>query len=256
MTPADDNTPRTPEEHRRLVAALSAGQDTEKEVRNRSRGEPTFARLKRAEAGAELIALRRFAADEGLDAAGGFDAANDNTPHGDFDLPEISRIDSRMDEENPSGDDIMAAWLADEKDRKKGRPEKATRIQFGAYGRIVAVKVRGRYRSMVETFSEPRGGDNEKVGLAAGYDLPDEMPDTEDDAARRMDHAAMKRRLGTDICRLIELACGDATAEEIGTIHGAAGKTAERLGVRLVDGALAKLVAEYAKRDAADREAA
>jgi hypothetical protein len=70
-----------------------------------------------------------------------------------------------------------------------------------------------------------------------------------------MDHEAMKRRLGDETCRLLELACGDATSEEIGIMHGASGKTAERLGVKLVDGAIGKLMAEFAGRDAADMAA-
>ena len=81
-------------------------------------------------------------------------------------------------------------------------------------------------------------------------------PDAQDEAARRMDHEAMKRRLGDETCRLIELALGDATSEEIGEMHGASGKTAERLGVKLADIAIGKLMATYAARDAADREAA
>ena len=76
----------------------------------------------------------------------------------------------------------------------------------------------------------------------------------------RMGHDADRLPIGRaaaacETCRLLELACGDATSEEIGMMHGAAGKTAERLGVKLVDAAIAKLVAEYARRDAADRAA-
>lgn len=256
MNHANDN--RSPEEHRAYVASLRASQG-DQEVRARNRNWPTFGRLKRANAWLQIQALERFADDEGVSLPEGMmHAANDNTPRGDFDLPEISRVDGRMDEEMPDGDDIMDAWLADEKDRKEGRPEKATRIQFCAYGRITAVKTRGRYRSLEETFSTPHGPaqDTAKISINAGYSMPDELPDAEDDAARRMDHEAMKRRLGPSTCRLLELALGDATSEEIGEIQGAAGKTAERIGVRAVDEAIGKLMAAYAARDAADREAA
>jgi hypothetical protein len=152
----------------------------------------------------------------------------------------------------------MEAWQLDEKDRKEGRPEKATRIQYGAYGKITAVKVRGRYRSLVETFSEPRGPaeDKAKASLNTGYSMPDELPDVQEYAARRMDHEAMKRRLGREVCRVLELALGTLTSEEIGMELGLSAKSGERMAVKLVDGAIVKLMAEYARRDAADREAA
>ncbi|MGY4377291.1 hypothetical protein ACVWZ3_004930 [Bradyrhizobium sp. i1.3.6] len=121
--------------------------------------------------------------------------------------PEISLVDSRLGEECPDGDEIMAAWEADEKDRKEGRPEKANRIQYDGKNRIVAVKVRGRYRSMVETFSEPRGAAEDKAKVSADA-VPDELPDAQDSAARRIDHLGMKGRLGREVCRVLELALG------------------------------------------------
>jgi hypothetical protein len=253
MTPANDN--RTPEQHRAYVAQLAAQQNTTREIRARNRGWPTFARLKRANAWREIQALERYAEDEGLEVTGVYSAANDNGPVDKHGRAEICRVDSRLGEENPTADEIKAAWDADEKDKREGRPEMATRIQFGAAGKINAVKVRGRYRSLVETFPEPRGSQDDKASLNTGYAMPDVKPDVQDEAARRMDHEAMKCRLGEETCRLIELACGDATAEEIGQMHGANGKTAERLGVKLVDAAIVKLMAEYARRDAADMAA-
>ncbi len=173
-------------------------------------------------------------------------AANDNRlvpageelEHGRVDT---GLVDGRLDEENPTADEIAAAAWADEKDRKEGRPELATRIKFGAYGKIVAVKVRGRYRGLEETFAEPHGADDEKASVGMGYAMPHAVPDAEGDAGRRMDHDAMKRRIGDETCRLVELACGDATSEEIGEMYGRVGKTAERFGVEMVDIAIAKL---------------
>jgi hypothetical protein len=261
MNFANDNQPRTPEQHRAYVASLRAHQDDDNEVRARAKHRPTFARLKRADRWRDIQTLERFAEDEGLSMPEGtLHAANDNSPMREEDGVEIGRVDTRLvdgrlDEENPTADEIAAAAWADEKDRKEGRPELATRIQFGAYGKIVAVKVRGRYRLLEETFFEPHGPDDEKASLGKGYGLRDELPDAQDDAARRMDHEAMKRRLGGETCRLLELACGDATSEEIGEMHGAVGKTAERLGVKLIDIAIGKLMAAYAARDAADMAA-
>ncbi|MCA6109603.1 hypothetical protein [Bradyrhizobium cenepequi] len=260
MKHANDNQPRSPAEHRAFVEAQRASQDATREVRNRSQSRPTLARLKRADAWREIQALERFAEDEGISAPEGMlHAANDNAPVDDAGRAEISRVDSRLDEENPTAEEMAAAAWADEKDRKEGRPELANRIQFDAKGRIVAVKVRGRYRSLVEAFSEPRGpaaDNNPRVSMGAGYSMPDELPDAQDDAARRIDHMAMKRRLGREVCRVLELALGDLTAEEIGTELGLKDKTAERMAVRLIDGAIVKLIAAYAARDAADREAA
>ncbi len=256
MNHDNENAPRTPAEHRAYVASLAAKQNTQREVRARTRGWPTGARLQRARSWPELDALRRYAAEEGVDLAGGFDAANDNTPKGEFQRPEICLVDARLNEEHPDGDDVMAAWEADEKDRKEGRPEKAIRIKYGARGKVVAVMVRGRYRSMVESFNEPRGPAAGAASIGTGYSMPDELPDANDDMASHLDHEAMKKRLGVETCRLLELALGDATSQEIGELHGGAGKTAERLGVKLVDIAIAKLMAEYAARDTADREAA
>ncbi|TFW56677.1 hypothetical protein CT676_33845 [Bradyrhizobium sp. MOS001] len=71
-----------------------------------------------------------------------------------------------------------------------------------------------------------------------------------------MDHLAMKRRLGRDVCRVLELALGTLASEEIGEEIGLSAKSGERMAVKLVDGAIVKLMAEYARRDAADREAA
>jgi hypothetical protein len=257
MTPANDNHPRSPAEHRAYVAALSAQQDADHEVRARNRNWPTGARLQRARAWPQLDALRRYAEDEGLDVAAGFSAANDNAPADESGRTEISRIDSRLDEECPDADAIMEAWRLDEKDRQDGRPELATRIQFGAYGKITAVKVRGRYRSLVETFSEPRGPaeDKAKTSLNTGYGLPDEQPDAQEEQARRLDHDRMKKRLGPETCRILELACGDTTAQEIGEMYGRIGKTAERFGVEMVDKAIGKLMAAYAERDAGDMAA-
>jgi hypothetical protein len=188
-------------------------------------------------------------------------AANDNSPAKKEDGVKVGSadtrlVDGRLDEENPNGDEIMAAWEADQKDRDEGRPELATRIQFGACGKITAVKVRGRYRSLEETFAEPHGADDEKASVGRGFAMPHALPDAQGDAARRMDHEAMKRRLGDETCRLVELACGDATSTEIGEMYGRAGKTAERFGVEMVDKAIAKLMAAYAARDAADMAAA
>jgi hypothetical protein len=256
---ANDNIPRTPEQHRAYVASLRAQQDTEHEVRSRNRNWPTFARLKRADQWREIQALERYAEDEGISLPEGtMAAANDNSPVDDTGRSEISRVDSRLGEECPDADAIMEAWRADEKDRKEGRPELATRIQFGAHGRITAVKVRGRYRSLVETFGEPRGPaeDKAKASLTTGYGMPDELEDVQDDAARRMDHIAMKRRLGREVCRVLELALGTLTSEEIGMELGLSAKSGERMAVKLVDGAIVKLMAEYARRDAADLQAA
>ncbi|MBN8967717.1 MAG: hypothetical protein J0G95_04560 [Rhizobiales bacterium] len=250
------NDNRTPAEHRAAVAALSAKQDTDREPRNRNREWPTFGRLKRANAFLHIQALERYGADEGLDIAGGFHAANDNAPQGEFERPEICRVDGRMDAEMPDGDDICAAAKADEGDREAGRPEKANRILYNDKKHIVAVMVRGRYRSLAETFSTPRGPakDSEtfRVSMNTGYSMPDELPDADDEAARRMDHAAMKRRLGREVCRVLDLALGTLTSEEIGQELGLSDKTAERKGVAVVDACIAKLMAEYARRDAAD----
>lgn len=250
------NGNRTPEEHRAYVASLSAGQGTVHEVRARNRHWPTFGRLKRADAWRQIQALERFAEDEGLEVAGVYSAANDNGPADETGRAEICRVDSRLGEENPTADEIAAAAWADEEDRRKGRPEMATRIKFGSYGRIAAVKVRGRYRSLVETFSEPRCVKDDKASIGAGFSMPHGETYVQDEAARRLDHAAMKLRLGAETSTVLELACGDATSEEIGAMYGASGKAAERMGVKLVDAAIGKLMAEYAKRDAADRGAA
>lgn len=254
--PANDNHPRSPEEHRRIVAQQRLTQNDTRAVRFRNQHWPTLGRLKRADAWREIAALERYAADEGLSLPEGpLHAANDNSPLDETGRTEISRIDSRLGEEVPTADAIMAAWRADEEDRKEGRPEKANRILFGTYGRIVAVKTRGRYRSLNETFSEPRGPAEDSAKLDAGH-MPDELPNVQDDAARRMDHTAMKRRLGRDVCRILELALGTLTAEEIGEELGLSAKTGERMAVKLVDGAIVRLMGEYARRDAADREAA
>ncbi|TAI66577.1 hypothetical protein [Bradyrhizobium sp. Leo170] len=256
--PANDNQPRNPEEHRRILAQQRAKQDDSREVRFRNRDWPTFGRLKRADAWREIQALERYAEDEGVSLPeGSLHAANDNSPVDDTGRTEISRVDSRLGEEVPDGDDIMAAWEADEEDRKAGRPEKANRILYGDHGKIIAVKVRGRYRSLEEVFSEPRGPAEDKASVAmdSGYSMPDELPDADDEAARRMDHVAMKRRLGREVCRVLELALGTLTAEEIGEELGLSAKSGERMAIRLVDGAIVKLMAEYAKRDAADMAA-
>lgn len=255
----NDNQPRTPAEHRAILAQLAAQQEAE--PRNRNRNWPTFARLKRAKRWGDIQALERYAEDGGLSFPEGLmAAANDNRPvpaDGELDhgRADTRLVDGLLDEENPNGDEIMAAWEADQKDRDEGRPEMATRIQFGAYGKIVAVKVRGRYRSLEETFAEPHGADDAKASVGRGFAMPNELPDAQDDAARRMDHDTMKRRMGDETCRLIELACGDATSAEVGEMYGRAGKTAERFGVEMVDKAIGKLVAAYAARDAADMAA-
>ena len=46
----------------------------------------------------------------------------------------------------------------------------------------------------------------------------------QDEAARRLDHAAMKLRLGAETSKVLELACGDATSEEVGAMYGMSGK--------------------------------
>ncbi|KQW22841.1 hypothetical protein ASC80_05735 [Afipia sp. Root123D2] len=254
----NENTTRTPAEHRHILAQQRADQDDNREVRARNREWPTFGRLKRADAWREIQALERFARDEGLDIAGGFHAANDNSPTDETGRSEISRVDGRMDEELPDADDLCEAAKLDEDDRKEGRPDLANRILYDDKKRIIAVKVRGRYRSMVETFSKPRGPaeDTARVTMGTGYSMPGELPDADDEAARRLDHDAMKRRLGHEVCRVLELALGTATSEEIGTSLGLSAKTAERKGVAMVDACIAKLMTEFAVRDAADREAA
>src|SRR5687768_3591768 len=114
MDYANDNN-RTPSEHRAYVAELSAKQDTEREPRASNRGWPTFARLTRADAWREIQALERFADDEGISMPEGvMHAANDNTPADDTGRAEICRVDSRLDEENPTADEIVAAAVADE----------------------------------------------------------------------------------------------------------------------------------------------
>ncbi|WP_431014690.1 hypothetical protein [Bradyrhizobium pachyrhizi] len=259
MHHANDNQPRSPEQHRAILAQQRAQQDDTREVRFRNQHWPTFGRLKRADAWRQIQALERYAEDEGISLPeGSLHAANDNSPVDDTGRSEISRIDSRLGEEVPDADEIMAAWEADEEDRRKGRPEQANRIIFGTDKQIVAVKVRGRYRSLSETFSDPRGpaADKASIAMDSGYSMPDELPDVQDDAARRIDHIAMKRRLGREVCRVLELALGTLTSEEIGEELGLSAKAGERMAVKLVDGAIFKLMGEYARRDAADREAA
>ncbi|OKO78562.1 hypothetical protein [Bradyrhizobium sp. AS23.2] len=259
MHHANDNQPRSPEEHRRILAQHRATQDDTREVRFRNQHWPTFGRLKRADAWREIQALERYAEDEGVSLPEGtLHAANDNAPVDDTGRTEISRVDSRLSEEVPDGDDLATAAFEDEKDRREGRPEKANRILYGDHGKIIAVKVRGRYRTLEETFSEPRGPaeDKARVAMDSGYCVPDELPDVQEDAARRMDHTSMKRRLGREVCRVLELALGTLTSEEIGNELGLSSKAGERMAVKLVDGAIGRLMAEYARRDAADREAA
>ncbi|MET4277406.1 MULTISPECIES: hypothetical protein [unclassified Bradyrhizobium] len=254
----NDNQPRTPEQHRAILAQLRSQQDTAHEIRARNREWPTFARLRRADGWPQIQALERYGRDGGLDVAGGFHAANDNTPTDDVGRAQISNVDSRMGDEMPDGDDLYEAAMADEKDRREGRPELANRILYDGKKRIIAVKVRGRYRSLVETFHDPRGPAEDKASVAmdSGYSMPEELPDAGDEAARRLDHTAMKRRLGQDVCRVLELALGTLTSEEIGEELGLSAKSGERMAVKLVDGAIVKLMAEYARRDAADRGAA
>jgi hypothetical protein len=259
MRHANDNAPRTPEQHRAILAQQRAAQDDNREVRFRNQHWPTFGRLKRADAWREIQALERYAEDDGVSLPeGSLHAANDNSPVDDTGRTEISRIDSRLGEECPDADAIMAAHEDDKRDRDEGRPEKANRILYGDFGKIIAVKVRGRYRSLNETFSEPRGAaeDKAKISVSVGYDIPDELPDVQDEAARRMDHITMKRRLGKEVCRVLDLALGTLTSEEIGIELGLSARAGERMAVKLVDGAIVKLMAEYAKRDAVDLEAA
>ena len=90
----NDNTPRTPEQHRAYVASLSAGQDTAHEVRARNLNWPTLSRLKRAKRWRDIQALERFAEDEGLEVVGVYSAANDNGPVDKTGRSEISRVDS------------------------------------------------------------------------------------------------------------------------------------------------------------------
>lgn len=136
---------------RAIVEAQRTKQDDTREVRFRNKNRPTFGRLKRANAWRAIQALERYAEDEGVSLPEGhLHAANDNTPADDTGRAEFSRIDSRMGEEIPDGDDIMAASSADEKDRKEGRPEKANRIVYDDKNRIVAVKV-------PRSVSQPRG---------------------------------------------------------------------------------------------------
>lgn len=255
---ANDNQPRSPEEHRRILAQQSAAQVEPREVRFRNQNWPTFARPRRADAWPQIQALERYGGDEGLDVAAGFHAANDNAPADDFGRAEICNVDSRMGDEMPDGDDLYEAAMADEKDRKEGRPELANRILYDGKKRIIAVRVRGRYRSLVETFHEPRGPAEDKASVAmdSGYSMPEEMPDAGDEAARRLDHTAMKRRLGREVCRVLDLALGTLTSQEIGEELGLSAKSGERMAVKLADGAIVKLMAEYARRDAADRAAA
>lgn len=66
MTPANDNQPRSPEQHRAILAQQRAAQDDTHEVRFRNWDWPTFGRLKRADAWREIEALERYAEDEGV----------------------------------------------------------------------------------------------------------------------------------------------------------------------------------------------
>jgi hypothetical protein len=59
------------------------------------------------------------------------------------------------------------------------------------------------------------------------------------DAVDRL--AALSRVIGAQHVAVLELACGPATAREIGETLGASGKTAERRGVAAVDAAIAAL---------------
>jgi hypothetical protein len=89
----NDNTPRTPAEHRAAVAAQRVGQGN-REVRFRNQNWPTFGRLKRADAWREIQTLERYAEDEGISMPQGhLHAANDNSPVDDTGRTEIISAD-------------------------------------------------------------------------------------------------------------------------------------------------------------------
>lgn len=178
---------RTPAEHRATTAEQSAAQPRGNIRTYRSNRWPQAERLHGDVGGrfmvTALIGWRDF------NAMPQMCVANDNFTDADSEEVEPPRHDLRMD--TITGD------------------------------RVVALHKAGRsWRPDEERFDRPRRNDPERAPAAGIYRMNGEEyyqqeADAEDEAIRAIDCTSARRRLGHVCCRLLDLASGDSTTEQI-----------------------------------------
>lgn len=225
---------------------------------------PTGKRLRQAGRDADLYLLIKYR--ELTDMAFS-DPANDNwrdtapPPGEDDDRPpeevivEIDRIQAEGGILPTIEDMQRATTLVDQvgppdprKPAKIVRRERGTSVVRRELGGLVFVS-----RSRLLEYQTEAGGKWKKPTVVHSHHRnkkacdPDLVPNTsgtfslEDRISARQDLRAVYDKIPASSVRLLELALGSTKAEEIGAAFGKQGKTAERLGVRLIDRAIGHL---------------
>ncbi|GAB4068002.1 hypothetical protein KHC28_11345 [Ancylobacter sonchi] len=123
----------------------------------------------------------------------------------------------------------LARWGADKRGRSLTPFEKVTAAAYGT--RHVAPGSRWRKAAHGSADGVEHG-----IGAVAVVDEPDAGCELR--MASSIEANAARRAIGTRHSAVLDLAISSATAREIGDQFGAAGKTAERWGIRMVNEAL------------------
>lgn len=236
MIAANDNVPRRAGEFKTTAERIAYLDSLPKGNPDPVLAWPTLTRLKRAEGNRRLGLLIQW---RDLNApARLFDVANDNP---------VAHASEWTDDVRPSIETLMAnaAPLADGKEfgddgsfyiRTSGLRFFAGETPPDKSGRLHSfMTATGKWREPFEMKGKPKGGKH----AVKGTGRPANTGQPLDDLERRGEAAAARKRLGT-AAQILDMALTDATADEIGIAFGRSkgGKSAERIGVRIIDDAL------------------
>lgn len=204
MNHANDNTPRSPEEHRKLVAE----QATAGERAYTGGAWPQGKRLHKA---GNVRLLTGLAGWQILNRMPKLSAANDNRAV-DFEHTETTERDAL------DADDIMAAVKMEKKEPGKHYREETQEVF-----------VKGEWRPIVgETSFDRKHSGSTPVWMADDDDEESKVIDT-------IDRNRIRARLGNAVCTLLDMAAGDSTTGEIAAAIGVSRAAAEKYVDAVVD---------------------
>ncbi len=203
----NDNTPRTPAQHRAAVAE----QATEGERAYQSGSWPQGKRLHKA---GKLVLATGLCGWQELNALPRLSAANDNRSV-NVDYTEITEKDIL------DGDAIVAAVEAEKLEPGKHYREDTQEIYVVTKRDKEGEPVEGEWRPIVGV----TGSDRRHSAAAPDWSVDPE--DEETKMARQIDCKRLRARLGPAVCTILDMAAGDSTTGEIADAIGCSRAKAE-----------------------------
>lgn len=203
----NDNTPRSPEEHRATVAAQATSGE-----RNHQQG--AWPQGRRQIKAGKLVLATGLVGWQTLNAMPRLSAANDNQAVKSYSV-ETSEKDT------VDADTIVAAVEAEKLEPGKHYREETQEVYVVTARDKDGKPLKSEWRSIVgET-----GSDRRHSAAAPDWSIDEE--DEETKMARMIDCKSVRARLGPAVCTVLDMAAGDATTGEIADAIGCSRAKAE-----------------------------